>query len=76
MTNAAVRAVEPGRAVKQHFTVENNKRLRVGPDRCYHLKNYDTVVIAALGKAAAPMACAVLEQLLSLTQQQEEVSSK
>jgi len=75
MTNAAVRAVEPGRAVKQHFTVDDNKQeLRVGPDRCYDLTNYDNVVIAALGKAAAPMACAVVEQLLT-QQQQEDVSS-
>ena len=58
---AAIRAVEPGAAVRRHCRREDNK-LYIG-DREYDLTGFERVFIVGAGKAGAPMALA-LEELL------------
>lgn len=63
---AALNAVEPGAAVRQHLRVVN-KQLTIGKlhslDQAYQLDDYDRVLVVGGGKAGAPMAAAVAEIL-------------
>jgi glycerate 2-kinase len=58
---AAVRAVDPGEAIRRHLTREG-ARLRVGEDTL-DLDEVRQIVVVGCGKAAAPMAAAVEELL-------------
>jgi glycerate 2-kinase len=55
--SAAVRAVDPGEAVRRHLT-RDGLRLRIGQETV-DLANVGEVVVVGCGKAAAPMAAAV-----------------
>jgi len=59
--NAAVRAVDPGEAIRRHFTREG-PRVRIG-EETIDLATVGEVVVVGCGKAAAPMAAAVEEIL-------------
>ena len=59
--NAAVRAVDPGEAIRRHFTREGS-RLRIG-EETIDLATVGEVVVVGCGKAVAPMAAAVEEIL-------------
>jgi hydroxypyruvate reductase len=58
---AALYAVEPARAVRQHMRREEN-RLTIGK-QCYNLRDYARVFVVGAGKAGAPMARAAREVL-------------
>jgi len=59
--NAAVRAVDPGEAVRRHLT-RDGLHLRIGQETL-DLAKVGEVVVVGCGKAAAPMAAAVEEIL-------------
>jgi hydroxypyruvate reductase len=59
--NAAVRAVDPGEAVRRHL-IREGSRLRIG-GQTVELGRTDRIVVVGCGKAAAPMAAAVEEIL-------------
>ena len=58
---AAVRAVDPGEAIRRHV-IREGTRLRIGAER-FDLAAVRRVVVVGCGKAAAPMAAAVEEIL-------------
>jgi len=57
--NAAVRAVDPGEAIRRHLT-RDGSRLRIG-EETIDLAKVGEVVVVGCGKAAAPMAATVEE---------------
>ncbi len=59
--DAAVRAVDPGEAIRRHMAREGS-RLRVGSETL-DLERLRQIVVVGCGKAAAPMAAAVEEIL-------------
>jgi len=64
MVDAAIQAVDPVEAVRAFLQVDKAGILSVG-DQTYNLaSDYDTIVVAAFGKASAAMACSVVDCLL------------
>jgi hydroxypyruvate reductase len=55
---AALDAVEPGAAVRQHLQLAGS-RLEVSGEQPYALDDFDRVLVVGAGKAGAPMAAAV-----------------
>ncbi len=61
MLEAAIRAVDPGEAVRRHLRREG-QQLWVGDQR-YDLREIQRVRIAGMGKAGAPMVAAAVDIL-------------
>ena len=73
---AAIQAVDPRTAVRAHFQLRPGCRSRIltvrgnanddNSAQSYDLSSYDRILLVGFGKASAAMACAVVEELLSL----------
>ena len=61
LRRAALAAVEPTAAVRRHVRREGD--ILIVTDRCYNLAAHERVFVVAGGKAAAPMAAAIVDVL-------------